>query len=203
MSKRYLFLKGLVDRSTGLLCLIILSPLLIFVYLLILFRMGLPVIFLQERAGLNEQTFTIYKFRTMSIASDVSGAPLPDSLRTTRLGRLLRASSIDELPSLFNIIRGEMSFVGPRPLLVDYLPIYSSTQRQRHNVLPGLTGLAQVNGRNELNWNRKLHYDVEYVHNASFLLDLSILAKTLFCVLTRTGITAKDGGDTPRFNGHN
>lgn len=200
---RYLRLKGLLDRFAALLLLIILSPLLLFVSILILLQMRPPLLFLQDRIGMHEKTFVIYKFRTMLLSTDASGAPLPDSLRTTKLGTLLRASSVDELPSLLNIIRGEMSFVGPRPLLVDYLPIYSDSQRQRHNVLPGLTGLAQVNGRNNLDWHQKLLYDCEYVQNVSFLLDISILVRTVVHVLFRTGITAKNGGDTPRFDGTN
>jgi len=162
--------------------------------------MGRPVLFLQKRTGLNGNLFEIIKFRTMRDAVDEKGSPLPDEQRSTRLGRFLRSTSLDELPELWNIIRGDMSFVGPRPLLPEYLPYYTDVQAQRHNVRPGLTGWAQVNGRNAQSWDDRLAFDVEYVSTMSFLGDMRILALTVLRVFSRSGISAAGHETMPRFD---
>jgi lipopolysaccharide/colanic/teichoic acid biosynthesis glycosyltransferase len=178
--------KRLVDLLCASLALIILSPLLLLVALLVKIKLGSPVIFRQSRPGRHAQIFTLFKFRSMNDAKDASGRLLPDDLRLTRFGRFLRASSIDELPELFNVLRGEMSLVGPRPLLIEYLDRYTSEQSRRHEVRPGITGWAQVNGRNSILFSRRLELDVWYVDNCSALLDFRILAMTTGR-LTRVG----------------
>ena len=160
------------------------------VTLLIFIFMGNPIFFSQERPGLNEKIFRIFKFRTMNGRKERNRNLLTDIERTTKLGKFLRKTSIDELPELFNILKGDMSFIGPRPLLVRYLPYYSENERRRHSVRPGLTGLAQVNGRNTLNWEDKFRFDLQYVDNISFALDLKILLKTVFKVIKREGINS-------------
>ena len=164
-------------------------------------RLGHPVIFRQERPGLDGDIFQLAKFRTMTDERDATGALLPDAARLTPFGKWLRASSLDELPSLFNVLKGEMSLVGPRPLLVEYLPLYSATQARRHEVRPGLTGWAQVNGRNALTWEKKFELDVWYVDNRSFWLDIRILFMTVRKVFARDGINARDDATMPRFTG--
>jgi sugar transferase EpsL len=163
--------------------------------------LGSPVIFRQERPGKGGQIFVMYKFRTMSDARDSHGELLPDELRLGRVGRLLRSTSLDELPSLWNVLMGDMSLVGPRPLLVEYLPLYSAEQARRHEVLPGLTGLAQVNGRNAIKWKDKLALDVEYVERRSLLLDAKIMLMTLSKVVRRDGVAMDGYVSAPFFTG--
>jgi lipopolysaccharide/colanic/teichoic acid biosynthesis glycosyltransferase len=167
---------------------VLLSPLLLIVAALVAIKLGRPVLFKQRRPGLNEKIFLMYKFRTMTNKKDKDGALLPDDMRLTDFGIFLRNSSLDELPELFNILIGDMSLVGPRPLLVQYLPLYNEHQKRRHEVRPGLTGLAQVNGRNSIRWEDKFDKDIEYVDNVSFLNDLKILCKTIKKVFVREGI---------------
>jgi lipopolysaccharide/colanic/teichoic acid biosynthesis glycosyltransferase len=162
---------------------------------------GRPVLFVQTRPGLHRKPFRLVKFRTMREAPDAHGRPLPDEVRLTRWGRLLRKTSLDELPEVFNVIAGEMSLVGPRPLLMDYLPLYSARQDRRHAVLPGITGLAQVKGRNRLRWEEKFELDVWYVENRSLALDLRILAETVAAVLRGRGIGHGEAATMPRFTG--
>jgi lipopolysaccharide/colanic/teichoic acid biosynthesis glycosyltransferase len=190
-----LILKRLFDLAVSLLAIVALSPVLAVVAILVRFKLGSPVLFRQFRPGLYGQPFKMMKFRTMLDAVDGNGQPLPDDVRLTPFGRMLRSTSLDELPSLFNILRGDMSLVGPRPLLVQYLPLYSPEQARRHLVRPGLTGWAQVNGRNSLTWDAKFALDTWYVDHFSFALDLRILWLTVRKVLQRDGISA-DGEAT-------
>lgn len=182
------YIKRLLDFILSLFAIIILSPVLLIVALLVRIKLGSPVIFKQKRPGLNEKIFTLYKFRTMTDAKDEQGNLLPDEIRLTKFGKLLRSTSLDELPELFNILKGDMSIVGPRPLLVNYLPFYSDVEKHRHDVRPGLTGWAQVNGRNFLNWDYRLKKDVEYVNNISFLFDIKIIVNTVLIVLKKSDI---------------
>ena len=182
-------IKRLFDFLAALVLLVLLAPLMLILALLVRIFLGSPVIFSQQRPGLKGKPFTLYKFRTMTDARDEKGQLLPDAERLTRFGRFLRASSLDELPELWNILRGDMSFVGPRPLLMEYLPLYTPEQMRRHEVRPGLTGWAQVNGRNALSWEEKFRHDVWYVDNRNFLLDLKILLMTLASVVSRDGIS--------------
>lgn len=195
MTKRVLDILG---AGIGLL---LLSPVLLVVSLLILRQMGRPVFFRQIRPGLHGRPFGMIKFRTMRDALDAEGNPLPDSERLTPLGRFLRSSSLDELPELWNVLRGEMSLVGPRPLLMEYLPLYSPFQTRRHEVRPGVTGWAQVNGRNAITWDEKFALDVWYVDNQSLWLDLRIIGLTIRKVLTREGISAAGEATMPKFEG--
>lgn len=172
-------IKRKIDFIVSLIALIVFSPILILVAILVRFNLGSPVIFKQERPGLNEEIFTLYKFRTMSNEKDQSGELLPDELRLTKFGKFLRSTSLDELPELWNIIRGDMSIVGPRPLEVYYLPYYNEEERLRHSVMPGLTGLAQINGRTAIDWETRFYYDNMYVKNITFLGDLKIILKTI------------------------
>jgi len=176
-------------------------PLVVVLAVLVRWRLGAPVLFRQDRPGLDGTPFTLYKFRTMREANDAAGCPLPDSSRLTRLGRFLRSTSLDELPELWNVIRGDMSLVGPRPLLTEYLPIYNERQRRRHEVRPGLTGWAQVNGRNAVSWDERLEMDVWYVDNRSWRLDARILVMTVGAVLRRQGISAPGEATMGRFTG--
>lgn len=176
-------------------------PLILVVALLVRIRLGSPVLFRQKRPGLNGCVFELLKFRTMLDVVRSDGQPLPDADRLTPFGRRLRASSLDELPELINILRGEMSLVGPRPLLVQYLARYTSYQARRHEVRPGLTGLAQVKGRNSISWEEKFDWDIKYVESSSVLLDLKILALTLVAVLTRSGVNAANNATMPEFLG--
>lgn len=168
--------------------LIVLSPLLLVTAILVRVKLGSPVIFCQERPGKDEKIFKLHKFRSMSDARDENGDLLPDEIRLGKFGRNLRATSLDELPELWDIFRGKMSIVGPRPLLVEYLPYYTGNERHRHDVRPGLTGLAQINGRNTLTWEQKFAYDLEYVQHISFITDLRILLGTVGKVLNRSGV---------------
>jgi len=162
-----------------------------------------PVFFLQERVGYKEKTFKIYKFKTMSDERDANGELLPDDQRLGKFGKLIRSLSLDELPQLFNVLKGDMSFIGPRPLLVEYLPIYNETQKHRHDVRPGITGLAQVNGRNAISWEKKFEYDVYYAKNLSFMLDVKIALQTIEKVLKRSGVSKEGQATTEKFNGKN
>lgn len=193
--------KRAVDIAGSLLLLVVLSPLITGVASIVRIRLGRPVFFRQSRPGLGERPFILVKFRTMTDSRDSSGRLLPDERRLTGLGRLLRSTSLDELPELLNVLRGEMSLVGPRPLLVEYLALYSRRQARRHEVHPGLTGLAQVSGRNLLSWPQKLEADVSYIENWSLWLDVTIIWKTIGQVLGRRGITPRDLMSVPPFRG--
>ena len=182
------YIKRLLDIVLSGCALIVLSPLLLVTAILVRVKLGSPVIFCQERPGKDEKIFKLHKFRSMSDARDETGALLPDEERLTGFGKKLRALSIDELPELWDIFRGKMSIVGPRPLLVEYLPYYTEEERRRHDVRPGLTGLAQVNGRNTLTWEEKFSFDLAYVQHISFATDVSIFLRTIGKVLNRTGV---------------
>lgn len=184
--------KRALDICFSALALVVLSPVLLIVALLVKIKLGSPIIFKQDRPGKDEVIFSMYKFRTMTDAKDANGNYLPDNVRLTKFGQLLRATSLDELPELWNILKGDMSFVGPRPLLVEYLPLYNENQRKRHSVRPGLTGLAQVKGRNAIKWQEKFGYDVSYINKISFKLDVIIIFYTFKKVLKREGITQND-----------
>ena len=186
-------LKRPMDFILSLMAIIVLSPVLIIVGVLVRVKLGSPVLFKQKRPGLNEKIFTMYKFRTMTDEKDENGENgelLPDSVRLTRFGRMLRSTSLDELPELFNILKGDMSIVGPRPLLIQYLELYNEHQKRRHEVRPGLSGHAQVNGRNAISWEDKFNLDVEYVDNVSFIGDWKIIFLTLKKVFVREGISS-------------
>lgn len=197
----YFFCKALADRLAALLALVLLSPLLVAVSFLVRLRLGAPILFRQQRPGYRGHPFCLLKFRTMTNSRDDSGVLLPDGERLTLFGRWLRATSIDELPALLNILRGEMSFIGPRPLLVQYLPIYSREQARRHDVKPGFSGWAQVHGRNALSWEDKFRLDVWYVDHQSFWLDLRIFLLTILTVIRREGISAAGEATMPPFTG--
>lgn len=182
------FVKRFLDIFLSGMALIILSPILFVTAILVRVKLGSPVIFCQERPGRDEKIFKLHKFRSMSDARDENGNLLPDEIRLGKFGRNLRATSLDELPELWDIFRGKMSIVGPRPLLVEYLPYYTGNERHRHDVRPGLTGLAQINGRNTLTWEQKFAYDLEYVQHISFITDLRILLGTVGKVLNRSGV---------------
>jgi lipopolysaccharide/colanic/teichoic acid biosynthesis glycosyltransferase len=168
--------------------LIVLMPLMIIIGILVRINLGSPIIFKQKRPGKNEKIFTLYKFRTMTDKRDIDGNLLPDEYRLTKFGKFLRSTSLDELPELINIIKGDMAIVGPRPLLVEYLPYYTEEEKHRHDVRPGLTGLAQVNGRNAISWEEKLKYDTEYIKEISFYSDLKIIFKTIKKTIKRKDI---------------
>ena len=189
------YMKRLLDILLSLTILIVLSPLLLVLCILVCSKLGSPIFFQQERPGLHEKIFTMYKFRTMTDKRDAEGNLLPDKDRLTKFGKLLRATSLDELPEFFNILKGDMSFIGPRPLLVSYLPYYTETEALRHTVRPGLTGLAQVSGRNFLDWDRRLAKDVEYVKGLSFQMDLKVLFLTVKVVFDRSDV-AEDTSQT-------
>ena len=180
---------------------VLLLPIIIVIALIVRFRLGKLVIFSQERVGLAGKIFTVQKFRTMTDAQDQKGELLPDELRMTPTGKFLRAASLDELPQLWNVIRGEMSLVGPRPLLVEYLPHYNSHQARRHEVRPGITGLAQVNGRNAISWEDRFNLDVHYVDNLNVVLDLKILVMTVLKVFQRSGVNSDGHATMERFQG--
>lgn len=196
------FVKRCLDFLLSLAALIILSPVLLLVAILVRCRLGSPILFKQKRPGLHEKIFCMYKFRTMTDAKDADGNLLPDEVRLTKFGKLLRSTSLDELPELFNILKGDMAIVGPRPLLVQYLPRYNERQHHRHDVRPGFTGLAQVNGRNSISWQEKFEWDVRYVENVSFLMDLRIIAKTVKVVLKRDGISSETSATMEEFRGN-
>lgn len=200
--RRHLRLKRAFDLSFSTLLIIASSPLLAAIALAARISLGRPILFRQQRPGLHGKPFTLLKFRTMTDARDAEGRLLPDARRLTSFGRFLRATSLDELPELFNVLRGEMSLVGPRPLLVQYLDRYTSEQMRRHEVLPGITGWAQVNGRNALTWEEKFALDVWYVDNWSLWLDIKILAMTLVNVLRREGINHPGCATMEEFQGN-
>jgi len=194
--------KRALDVVLSFLLLLVLTPVLLLVALLVMATIGRPVFFTQERPGLAGRTFNLIKFRSMSDECDANGEILSDAQRLGKVGRWLRATSLDELPELINVLRGDMSLVGPRPLLIEYVPLYSANQFRRHNVRPGLTGLAQVSGRNALSWEEKFAFDLRYVDQWSMGLDLKILAATAWQVLTRKGIGHEDHPTAPKFEGN-
>jgi sugar transferase EpsL len=199
MNKFYLlFFKPLFDRFL----IILFVPILLMLFPLLSILVGFPVLFKQSRPGKNGIPFTIYKFRTMTDEKDEFGNLLPDVKRLTRFGSFLRRTSLDELPELFNVLKGEMSLVGPRPLLIDYLPLYSPEQARRHEVKPGITGWAQINGRNSLSWQEKFEMDVWYVDHVSFWLDIKILFLTIWKVLKREGISQEGYATAEKFKGN-
>lgn len=195
------FVKRFLDIFLSGMALIILSPTLLVTVILVRVKLGSPVIFCQERPGKDEKIFKLHKFRSMSDERDENGDLLPDEERLTGFGKKLRSLSIDELPELFDIFRGKMSIVGPRPLLVKYLPLYSEEQHHRHDVRPGLTGWAQVHGRNLASWEERFAYDVDYVDNISFALDVKIIFMTIRCVFAREGISAEGSATMEAFTG--
>ena len=197
------YIKRFLDFILSLIALIILSPVFLVIAILVRIKLGSPIIFKQQRPGKNEKIFTLYKFRTMTDKKDENGNLLPDSERLTKFGKILRSTSLDELPELINIIKGDMAIIGPRPLLVEYLPLYNEEQRHRHDVRPGLTGLAQVNGRNSLSWVEKFNDDVEYVRNITFINDIKIFFKTIIKVFEREGISQENNATMEKFKGTN
>lgn len=195
------WIKRILDFILALIAGIILSPIILIVAILVRIKLGSPVLFKQERPGKNERIFLMYKFRTMTDARDENGDFLPDEVRLTRFGKMLRSTSMDELPELFNILKGDMSIVGPRPLLVRYLPLYNERQRHRHDVRPGFTGLAQVNGRNSISWEEKFEWDIKYVEELCFGLDVKIILQTVKTVLKREGISSDTSATMEEFKG--
>jgi lipopolysaccharide/colanic/teichoic acid biosynthesis glycosyltransferase len=195
-------IKRLFDIVAAAAALLLLSPVLLGVAVLVAINMGRPILFKQQRPGLHEKPFLMLKFRTMRDATDAHGQPLDDAQRLTSFGRWLRATSLDELPELWNVLKGELSLVGPRPLLMEYLPRYNPMQRRRHEVRPGLTGWAQVNGRNTVDWAERFEMDVWYVDHRSFWLDMQILARTVRLVLARKGVNAQGEATMHKFRGN-
>ena len=193
--------KSIFDKTLALFLIILFSPIYIVVSLLIFFKMGSPILFRQKRPGYKEKIFGIYKFRTMTNEKDANGNLLPDEQRLVGIGKFIRSTSLDELPQLFNVLKGEMSFVGPRPLLIEYLDLYNETQKRRHDVKPGITGWAQVNGRNAISWEQKFEYDVWYVDNQSFWLDIKILWMTFLKVVKRSDISSSSSATMEKFTG--
>lgn len=197
----YKYIKRILDIISSLLAIIILSPLLAVTVVLVKTKLGSPVLFKQERPGKDEKIFTLMKFRTMTDERDENGELLPDEVRLTKFGKFLRSTSIDELPELFNILKGDMSVIGPRPLLVEYIPRYNEHQHRRHEVRPGLSGWAQVNGRNTVSWEDKFDMDVHYVDNYSFAMDVKILFMTVLNVLKKEGISSETSATMEVFMG--
>ncbi len=198
------FFKRAIDFTLSLIAIIILSPLLIAVTIwLAIANKGAGAFFTQKRPGLNAKIFKVIKFKTMTDEKDAAGNLLPDELRLTKVGKFVRSTSIDELPQLFNVLKGDMALIGPRPLLVSYLPLYSAKQTRRHKVRPGITGWAQCHGRNAISWTQKFDYDVWYVDNLSFLVDLKVIWLTIKTVLKRSGISHEGNATMEAFNGHN
>ncbi|WP_442594325.1 sugar transferase [Neobacillus sp. D3-1R] len=196
------YIKRPMDFILSLLAIMVLSSILLLIAILVRFKLGSPVLFKQDRLGFNEKIFTMYKFRTMTDKRDAKGELLPDSIRLTKFGRFLRSTSLDELPELFNILKGDMSIIGPRPLLISYLPLYNDYQKRRHEVRPGLSGLAQVSGRNLISWEDKLNLDIKYVDNVSFTGDWSIIFSTLKKVFMREGINSETAATMEPFKGN-
>lgn len=197
------FFKPLCDTLFAALLLIVFAPIIGMIAVTIYISMGRPILFTQTRPGLDEHLFTIYKFRTMNNEKDSKGNLLDDAMRLKGIGRIIRSLSLDELPQLWNVFKGDMSFIGPRPLLVEYLPLYNATQKCRHHVKPGITGWAQINGRNAISWNEKFEYDLYYVQHISFALDIKIAFITLQKVVTREGINNEGHATSEKFNGNN
>jgi lipopolysaccharide/colanic/teichoic acid biosynthesis glycosyltransferase len=195
--------KPILDFMGALILLIVTSPILFLTLFLLAITNGFPLLFTQKRPGRYGKIFTIYKFRTMTNETDSAGNLLPDAARLKGIGKLIRSLSLDELPQLFNVLKGDMSFIGPRPLLVEYLPLYNEKQKKRHNVKPGITGWAQVNGRNAISWQEKFDLDVWYVENLSFWLDLKIMLLTFYKVLKREGVSSQDHVTMEKFSGSN
>lgn len=196
------YIKRLQAIVLSLIAIIILSPILLITYLLVRVKFGKPAIFIQKRVGKDGKVFDLYKFRTMTNQRDEDGKLLPDDQRLTSFGKKLRSTSLDELPELFNVLKGDMALIGPRPLLVKYLPLYNGEQARRHEVRPGLTGYAQVNGRNTITWEDRLKLDVEYVDNVTFLNDWKIIFKTIKTVFKREGISEKGSATMDEFKGN-
>lgn len=194
-------IKRPMDFILSLVAIVFLSPILLIVALLVRIKLGSPILFKQERPGINEKIFTMYKFRTMTDKKNEHGNLLSDTVRLTSFGKVLRATSLDELPELFNILKGDMSIIGPRPLLVEYLPLYNEHQKRRHDVRPGLSGLAQIGGRNAISWEDKFELDVKYIDNISFLGDCTIIMTTLKKVLLREGISSDTTATMEPFKG--
>ena len=194
------YIKRLLDIILSLMAIIITLPIFLITGILVLIFLGKPVIFRQKRPGKKEKIFTMYKFRTMSNKKDKDGNLLPDELRLTKLGKFLRKTSLDEIPEFINILKGDMSFVGPRPLVPQYLPYYTSVERKRHSIKPGLTGLAQINGRNNLNWDERFKLDIEYVEKISFLADMKIVLMTIEKVLKTKDISVRGTGKIEDFD---
>lgn len=200
----YKYFKRFLDFFCSLIGFIIISPVFLFIWLLLsIANKGAGAFFFQERPGKDEKIFKVIKFKTMTDERDSEGNLLPDAKRLTKIGKFVRSTSLDEIPQLLNVIKGDMSLVGPRPLRIYYLPLYSDEQKRRHNVRPGITGWAQVNGRNAISWTQKFEYDVYYVDNISFLLDLKILFSTVKKVFLREGISKEGNVTTEPFNGYN
>lgn len=196
------YFKRLLDIIISLAIIFLFWWLILIVAILVKIFLGSPVIFKQERPGKDEKIFTLYKFRTMTDEKDSEGNLLPDEKRLNKFGKFLRSTSLDELPEIINVLKGEMSFVGPRPLLVEYLELYDEKQKYRHKVRPGLTGLAQINGRNDTTWEARLNYDVEYVKNVTFMNDMEIIFKTIKLVFTRKGVNEKGSVTMTKFTGN-
>lgn len=195
------YVKRILDLTLSLIAVILCSPIFLILFLLVRFKLGSPVLFTQERPGKDEKIFRLYKFRTMTSQTDAQGELLPDEIRLTSFGKKLRATSLDELPELFNILKGDMSIVGPRPLLVKYLSLYNEEQRHRHDVRPGLTGQAQVHGRNAISWEEKFKHDVEYTRNVTFLNDCRIILATILKVIKKDGISSETSATMEEFRG--
>lgn len=197
------FFKRIFDFLGALILIVLTSPLMLITYILIKKHISKSAIFTQSRPGLDEKIFKIYKFKTMSDEKGENGELLADELRLNEWGKKIRALSLDELPQLFNVLKGDMSFIGPRPLLVEYLPLYNERQKLRHNVRPGITGLAQINGRNAISWQKKFEFDTYYAENLSFLLDLKIALLTIKKVIKKEGVNKAGMATTEKFNGKN
>ncbi len=195
-------MKNIFDKILALILIVIFFPIIIITAILIFFKIGTPILFKQQRPGLHERVFGIYKFRTMTNEKDSNNNLLPDEERLTKFGKFIRKTSLDELPQLFNVLKGDMSFVGPRPLLIEYLDLYNDEQSKRHNVKPGITGWAQVNGRNAISWEQKFKYDVWYVENQSFMLDIKILWMTFLKVIKRSDISSDSSVTMEKFKGN-
>ena len=195
------YIKRMLDFILSLIALIVLSPLMIIIGILVRIKLGKPVIFKQKRPGKNEKIFTLYKFKTMTDEKDEQGNLLADEKRLTKFGKFLRSTSLDELPELWNILKGEMAIVGPRPLLVEYLPLYNEEQKHRHDIKPGLTGLAQISGRNAIQWEEKFKEDIEYVNNITFIQDTKIILKTFIKVFKKDGINQEGNATIRKFEG--
>jgi len=195
-------MKNILDRLFALVLIVLFLPIYLIVSLLIVIYMGSPIFFRQKRPGYKEKNFKIYKFRTMTNDTDKYGSLLPDAQRLVGVGKFIRSTSLDELPQLFNVLKGEMSFVGPRPLLVEYLDLYNDEQKRRHDVKPGITGWAQVNGRNAISWEQKFKYDIWYVENQSFILDIKILWMTFLKVINRNDISSSSSVTMEKFKGN-
>lgn len=192
------YIKRPLDFILSLIAIIVLLPLFLIITILVRIKLGKPVIFKQQRPGKNERIFTLYKFRTMTDQKDEKGNLLPDEQRLTKFGKWLRSTSLDELPELWNILKGDMAIVGPRPLLVEYLQLYNEEQKHRHDIRPGLTGLAQISGRNSISWEEKFEDDLQYIKNITFLKDLQIILKTIFKVLKKEGISRRKCGNNEK-----